>query len=199
MTKLRFLMMLNDKLSGMPQDEIEERLNFYSEMIDDRIEEGFSEEDAVAQMGAVDEVVAQIIADIPFMKLAKEKIKPKRQLKAWEIVLLTLGSPIWLSLLIALFAVVFAVYVSLWSVIISLWATQISLVACSFGSIVAGAFLALKLNVLSGIAMIGLGIACAGVSIFFFYVCKAITIVFLILTKKFLIGIKNSIAKKGEA
>ena len=47
MTKIKFLLSLHDKLSGLPQDEVEERLNFYSEMIEDRIEEGFSEEDAL--------------------------------------------------------------------------------------------------------------------------------------------------------
>ena len=43
MTKLDFLMQLHSKLEKLPQDELEERLNFYSEMIDDRMEEGLSE------------------------------------------------------------------------------------------------------------------------------------------------------------
>ena len=57
MTKLEFLSALGKGLSGLPQDEVEERLNFYSEMIDDRMEEGLPEEEAVAQIGAVDEIV----------------------------------------------------------------------------------------------------------------------------------------------
>ena len=108
MTKMQFLMSLHNKLSGLPQNEIEERLNFYSEMIEDRIEEGVSEEEAVAQIGTVDEIAEQIIADIPLTKIAKEKIKPKRHIKAWEFVLLILGSPLWLSVLIAIFAVIFS-------------------------------------------------------------------------------------------
>ena len=39
MNKQEFLMRLREGLSGLPQNEIEERLTFYSEMIDDRIEE----------------------------------------------------------------------------------------------------------------------------------------------------------------
>ena len=39
MTKQEFLAELRRGLSGLPQNDIEERLNFYSEMIDDRMEE----------------------------------------------------------------------------------------------------------------------------------------------------------------
>ena len=119
MTKIKFLLELHEKLSGLPQDEVEERLNFYSEMIEDRIEEGLLEEEAVAAVGSVDEIAAQIIADIPLVKIAKEKMKPKRQLKAWEIVLLVLGSPIWFSLIVAAFSVILSLYVLLWAVIIN--------------------------------------------------------------------------------
>ena len=133
MTKMQFLMSLHNKLSGLPQNEIEERLNFYSEMIEDRIEEGVSEEEAVAQIGTVDEIAEQIIADIPLTKIAKEKIKPKRHIKAWEIVLLILGSPLWLSVLIAIFAVIFSFYVCLWAVIISLWASFVAIIGGAIG------------------------------------------------------------------
>ena len=56
MTKLKFLLSLHDKLSDLPQNEVEERLSFYSEMIEDRMEEGVSEEEAVSARGSVDEI-----------------------------------------------------------------------------------------------------------------------------------------------
>ena len=102
-------------------------MTFYSEMLDDQMEEGLSEEEAVAAVGPVDEIVRQIIADTPLAKLAKERMRPRRQLKAWEIVLLVLGSPLWLSLGLAAIAVIFAFYVVLWSVSVSLWAVFASL------------------------------------------------------------------------
>ena len=37
MNKQEFLTQLRQGLSGLPQDDIEKRLTFYSEMIDDRI------------------------------------------------------------------------------------------------------------------------------------------------------------------
>ena len=69
MTKQAFLSALRDGLSGLPQADLEERINFYSEMIDDRMEEGVPEEEAVAGLGSVDDVVSQILSDIPTNRL----------------------------------------------------------------------------------------------------------------------------------
>ena len=199
MTKQEFLMELRTSLSGLPQKDIEERLTFYSEMIEDRIEDGLSEEQAVLAVGTAKEIVAQTVAEIPLAKIAKERIKSNRRFKAWEIVLLAFGSPIWLSLGIALVAVILSVYVSLWSVIISLWAAFVSLVASSFGGVMAGILFSIKDNLLTGIAVCGASIVCLGFSIFMFYGCKAASKGILILTKKIAILIKNCFIKKEEA
>ncbi len=195
MSKQEFLAQLRKGLSGLPQDDIDERLTFYSEMIDDRMEEGLSEADAVCQIGNINELVSQITADIPLTKSAKGK----KSLTSWEIVLLVLGSPIWLSLAVATFATILSLYVSLWSVIISLWAVFGSLIGCALSGIAAGIVFSLNGNELSGIAMIGAGIVCAGVCIFLFYGCRASTKGILILTKKLAVRIKNGFVKKEVA
>ena len=199
MNKQGFLAQLRKGLSGLPKNDIDERLTFYSDMIDDRMEDGIPEETAVSEIGTVDDIVSQIIADIPLGKLVKEKIKPKKKLKAWEIILLVLGSPLWLSLLIAAFAVFLSLYVVFWSVIISLWAVFASFVACGLAGIAAGVYFAAGGNGLTGIAMIGAGIVCAGLSVFMFFVCKAATKGISNLTKKLAIRIKNCFIKKEEA
>ena len=63
MNKKEFLAQLRKGLSGLPREDIEDRLAFYSEMIEDRMEEGFSEKEAVSAIGSVDEIVSQIVAD----------------------------------------------------------------------------------------------------------------------------------------
>ena len=199
MNKQEFLISLRKNLSGLPQNDIEERLTFYSEMIDDRIEDGLSEEEAIFEIGNVDDITKQIIADIPFTKLAKEKIRPKRRLKAWEIVLIILGFPVWLPLLISAFAVILSLYILLWSVIISLWAVFASLAACSVGGILACVIFVAGGNEASGFAMFAAGLVCAGLTIFMFYGCKAVTDGIVILTKKMAIWIKNCFVKKEEA
>lgn len=199
MTKQAFMSQLRKGLSGLPQKDIEERLTFYSEMIEDRMEEGLSEEEAVSAVGSVDEILSQVPGEIPPEKTAKETSKPKRQVRPWEIVLLALGSPIWLSLLIAVFAVVLSLYVSLWSVIISLWAVFGSLVGCTFGGIAAGVVSSCGGNIPAGIAMIGAGIVCAGLAILAFYGCKAATKGILVLTKKLVLWVKKCFNRREEA
>lgn len=199
MTKQAFLAQLRNALSGLPQADIEERLAFYSEMIEDRIEEGLPEAEAVAAVGAIPEITAQIIADTPLVKLAKERMKPNRRLKTGEVVLLALGSPLWLSLCVAAIAVVFALYLSGWSVLVSLWAVFGSLAACFLGFLTSGLIFACTGNSLSGIAMIAAALVCAGISIFAFYGSKAATNGILRLTKKVAMWMKNCVVRKEGA
>lgn len=199
MTKNAFLTALRQGLSALSQDEVEERLTFYAEMIDDGMEEGLSEEEAVAAVGSVDEIVSQAVWDAPRGKLLVHPAKAKRRLRAWEIVLLAPGSPVWLSLLIAAFAVVLALYVSLWSVVVSLWAVFASLIGCAFAGVVGGIVVACFGNVLSGLALVGAGLACAGLSIFLFFGCKAVTVGTAVLAKKLVIWTKRSFVKREDS
>lgn len=199
MCKREFLAELRAGLSGLPQEDIEERLTFYSEMIDDRTEDGLSEDEAVAAIGSVDEIVAQAVADTSLVKIAKERIKPKRRLRVGEIVLLTLGSPIWLSLGLVVLAVIFTIYVVLWSVIASLWAVFAALAACFVAGIPMSVVFAANGHVASGVATLAAGAVCAGLAIFMFFGCKAATKGILILTKKTAIQIKNCFIKREIA
>ena len=199
MNKQEFLDGLRKGLSGLPQADIEERLTFYGEMLDDRIEEGLSEEEAVAAAGSVNEIVRQTVADIPLAKIAKERIKPKRRLKAWEIVLLALGSPIWLSLGVAAAAVIFALYVTVWSVIASFWSVFASLAVCAVGGVSMCVVFAAGGSGAAGITVLSAGIVCAGLSVFMFFGCLQATNGILLLTKKFAIWLKNCFIKKEEA
>ncbi len=199
MNKQEFLAELRKGLSGLPQDDIEGCLTFYSEMLEDKMEEGFSEEEAVAEAGSVNEIVEQTVADTSLAKIAKERIKPKRRLKVWEIVLLALGSPIWLSLGIAAVSVILALYISLWAVIVSLWAVFGSLAVCAAAGVPMCVVFAARGSVAPGLVMLAAGIVCAALSIFMFYGCKEAARGILILTKKITILIKNRFMGKGRA
>lgn len=211
MTKLKFLLELEKKLSALPQEDIEERLTFYSEMIEDRVEEGISEEDAVAQIGDVEEIAAQILADHRVEEPAfveetvtaegapvTEPAQPKSRMKAWEITFLVLGSPIWLSLLIGVIAIVFSAYVSLWSVIISLWAVFVSLAACAVALPIGGIAFICNGYVHYGLAGIAASLVCGGLAVFLFFGCNLTTKGIVILTKKLTAFLKKRITKKEE-
>ena len=122
MTKHEFILRLREGLRGIPKSELDERLDFYKELIDDRIDEGQTEEDAVADIGNVNEIISQILSEIPLSKIIKEKVKPNKKMKWWEITLIILGFPVWFPVLISIAAIIFSLYISLWSVIVSFWA-----------------------------------------------------------------------------
>jgi uncharacterized membrane protein len=199
MNKQEFINCLYKNLSGLPKRDADERISFYVEMIDDRIEEGFSEEDAISDIGSVDDVSSQIIADVPLVKIAKEKIKPKRRFKAWETTLIIVGSPIWLSLLVSVFAVFLSLYVSVWAVIISFWAAFASVALSGTFGILAGVGYAFLGYGVSGVALIGVSAVCLGLSVLFFLGCKAVTKYTVVITKKIIFGIKKRLVKTEVA
>ena len=199
MLKTEFLDLLRARLSSLSPQEIEERLTFYSEMIDDRMEEGLSEEDAVSAVGEIDEVVEQILADASIdVQEEPRKTNDKRKRRSWEIVLLVLGSPIWASLAIAVGAVVFAVYVSVWSLLIALWSVFVALAGSSLGALVAGIACAIGTDTVAGLAIVSLGVVCAGLSIFAFFGCRAATKDEAVLTKRTLLIIRTRLLKRSE-
>ncbi len=199
MNKQEFLDRLREGLSGLPQDDIAERLTFYGEMIDDRIEDGLSEEEAVAEVGSVDDIAAQIVAETPIARIVRERVRPKRRLQAWEIVLLALGSPIWLSLLIAALAILLSVYIVIWALVISLWAVAISFAVGSIGGAGAGVLAICRGEVWPGIAAIGAGSVLAGLAIFLFFGSRAVTKGAVVLTKKIARGMKSMFLRKENA
>ena len=196
MRKQEFLDALKRELTCLPKREVEERLAFYNEMIEDIIEEGVTEEEAVSRIGCVDTIAEQIIAETPFLKIARERLKTQKQYKAWEIALLVLGSPIWLSLAIAMVAVVFSLYVSLWSIIVSVWAVFISLIAGAFGGSIMSFVYVFIGKGATGFALLGISLICTGISALAFLGCKEVTKAMLLLTKKLALGIKKRFVKK---
>ena len=196
MNKHEFFEQLGRGLSGLPQEDIDERLMFYGEMIDDRMEDGLTEEEAVAEIGSPDEIASQIIAETPLTKLVKQKVKPKRKLKAWEIVLLAVGSPIWVSLLIAAAAVVFSLYITLWSLIISLWAITLAFGVSAVACVAACPLFIIRGYGLTGLALIGVGLLLAGLTVFLVFGCISASKGTVRLTKKIILGIKSLFVKK---
>lgn len=198
MNEEQFLDELRRKLSGLPQEDIEERIAFYEEMIADRMDEGMSEKEAVSGIGSIEEITRQIMSEIPLTKLVKEKVRPKRSLKAWEIVLLVLGSPVWIPLAIAAVAVLLSVYAVLWAVVICVYAVDFSFAAGTLAGVV-GVFAYLKAgNPVGALFSLGTGIVCAGLAILMFFVSVWITKAVIKLGGRILLGIKISFVGRED-
>ena len=198
MTKTELLDELERRLSGLPQSDREERLLYFREMIDDRMEDGLKEEEAVSGIGSVDEILDQIMEEIPLSTLVKENAKRTRALKAWEILLLVLGAPLWLSLILAAIAVCLSLYAALWAVVLGLWSSVVGLAAGAAGGLYLAAGFLVNREPVNALFMLGAAIFCAGLAVLLFCGCVRLTKALLQLTKKMVLGLKALLMGKGS-
>ncbi|MCI5744743.1 MAG: DUF1700 domain-containing protein [Erysipelotrichaceae bacterium] len=197
MTKEAFLNGLKKGLKGLPNNDIEEHIAFYDEMIEDKKEDGISEEEAILQIGSIDDVVKQILSETSFKKLVKEKIKKPSNLRVWEIVLLIIGSPLWITLLLCALTFILVLYVLIYTLLIVILAIVLSLfvsfIACAismFITLFTGNFITSLLAF--SFALISLGLF----MLMLLFSKKAIKFTF-VLTKKLTLLIKYSFIERG--
>lgn len=159
MNKSRFIRALSRRLRALPREEKQTSLAYYTEMIQDHMEEGMSEEQAVAMLGNVDEIAAQILQSAPDVP------KAGKGRRVWMIVLLVLGSPVWLSLLVAALAVAVSAFVVLWSLAASMYAVELSLAVCGPAGLVGLVVGCLKGNAQQGVLLLSTGYAALGLAL----------------------------------
>lgn len=159
MNKLEFINELGEKLSLLPPGEVSGILDYYVESIDDRVEDGMDEEAAIASLGSLDDLAAKILSEQESLapptapeppkfnwEVAPEDAPPppppepepkKRRMSPGIIVLLVLGSPVWLSLLLGLGCAAFGIWIAVWAVLGSLF---IAAAAMAFAGVIGGIF-----------------------------------------------------------
>ena len=193
MMKKMFLDRLRNRLSHLPKEEQDERIAFYSEMIDDRMEDGLTEEEAVKAITSVDEITKEVIIDFEGVNsenTIKEKttkfVKDKK--KTSNVLLIVLGFPVWFPLLISFIAILFSLYVVGWAIIVSLWAVVAALGVSFIGGTILGI---IYLFQGASAILLGLSIACGGLSIFFFFGVKELTKLYCVFTKKIISWIRK--------
>ncbi len=198
MKKIEFLQELRKGLNGLPETDINERVSFYSDMIDDRIEEGIPEEEAVAQIGTPEEVLKEILSDVSLVKIIKQKVKPKRTLRGWEIALIIIGSPLWLALIIAVFVVTISLFAALWGVIFGLFGGDIAVGIGGLASFGVAINQFVNGQTSSGITTIGAGLILIGLSVFMLLACIGLAKLIVKLIKTIVLGIKKSLVGKEK-
>ena len=191
MNKKQFLDELRSKLVGLPDEEIDNRISFYEEMINDRIDEGKSEEEAVNEIGTVDEVIREIAKDTPLVSLVKHKMKPKRRLRGWEVMLVIFSFPFWLPVVITAIALTFAAIVVMWSGAIAVYATEVSMIATFIWGIAEYFVTGMTDTYYLGAALLGFG-----GTILMAFACVGITKGMFRLTRLMMIGIKSAFIRK---
>lgn len=166
MLKQEFLTQLRCGLETASIEDIDECIEFYDEMISDRIEAGMNEESAVAQMESIDSIISNYKAEKPVAKLIMDKVqkshdeaKGKGKGTLW-IVLAIIGFPIWLPFLLVIVTLMFALYVVLWCIVISIFCILVTIGAVA----IAGLFTFIMM--FTGIVPWQLGIFALGSALF---------------------------------
>ena len=200
MDKFEFITELRAKLWALPEEDEQRSVDYYSEMIDDRMEDGLAEEEAVAAIGDLDEIVQQILSETPHfpaaVKKEEEQKKQKRKVTWWETLLLVLGFPVWGSLLIVVAVVVFTLWSSLWSVVIALYATAFALAVSAIGLLIAAFSLLWIHRFGKGAVLVGGAFVCAGLAILFFLLSNLAAKGLVALTKLIWNGITGIFKRK---
>lgn len=196
MNKQEYLESIRSRISAMPADDVNRFMDYYSEMIDDRVEDGLSEEEAVADMGSPDAAVEQILEDMPLTKLVKEKIKPKHELKAWEVVLIVLGSPVWIPLLMTAAVLLLTLWIVAFALLISFYAVVLSFVAAGIGGLICTIPLFIANSPYMAVLMLGAALIGVGIAILFVVSVKPVTVGIFKVCKASVNGIKRMFVKE---
>ena len=198
MNREEFLSAVEARLAGLSGADIEKSLDYYREMIDDRIEDGMSEQEAVAAMGTPEEAARQILEDTPLPKLVKARLRPQRTLQIWEIVLLVLGSPVWLPLVLTATVLVLTVYILLLAALLIFYSLVFS--CCLYGVLSVPAFMVSCTTgrPIHGMLVLGSGLVFAGIAVLLFKPSVAAARGTAAVAKAATRGIKRMFIRKGE-
>ena len=196
MNKKEFFALFRQELAGLPKDDLENRVSFYEEMINDRMADGKTEEEAIKDLGSVESIVNQIAEETSLMKLVKEKVKPNRKIKGWEIALIICGFPLWFPLLLTGLILLFIAYLLTWVFTIVAYAVEASFGAGTITGLVG--FFAYTLAGQTGLVPLGMAIGCLGAAILFAFACYYITKGNIKLSKNLFIWIKKGFMRKAK-
>ncbi len=197
MTKVEFLKELRSKLQGLPESDIDDRIGFYHEMIADRVSEGRTEEEAVAEIGNIDDIVKEIASVTPLKTIVKERYKPRRRIRPWEIVLIVLGFPLWFPIVLTLFILGLVGYLMIWILVIVTYSVEIGFIGGAFT-----AFAGFLSESIAGnpsyLLYLGHAMAFLGASILMVFACIGATKLSIKISKSIFTGIKAGLIRKGR-
>ena len=164
MTKADFLRLLERALMQLSEEERQKNLEYYSELLDDMMEEGMTEAEATAKLGSPNQIAQSILQEMPLGKLVSTRMKPRSGWTPLAIVLAVVGSPVWVPLLLLAAALVLSLFVSIWALGVAAVAVVVGLAV----AVVAAPILAIRAAVLTlplGLLLLGGGLVLLGLCV----------------------------------
>ena len=197
MKKLEFIKELRSRLKGYPKDVVDNAVNYYSECIDDAVEDGRTEEGRSGPWAAWTKSSGTPLRMSHSSKLVKNKVKPDHRLNAFGIIILIIGFPLWFPLLMTACAIFFAFYVVLWSLFIAFAATAFGLVAGGLVALIAS-FPAFGAGIGFGLMSLGAALLCIGIGMVLIACLPLLVKGVLAIGRGFLLGVKALFIRKGD-
>lgn len=164
MNKQSYLEQIRRLLQRLPEEDRERSLAFYAESIEDRMEDGMSEEAAVAAMESPEKAAETILMDMPIPKLVKARVK-ERRMGAAEILLLALGFPLWFPLLLTVLILGLTAYLLVWALVLALGAAVLALGLSAAALLVAGVYSIIKAVISLGVLNFGAALVLTGLTV----------------------------------
>ncbi|MCR5596287.1 MAG: DUF1700 domain-containing protein [Lachnospiraceae bacterium] len=203
MSKQEFLNEVRARIAGLNEEDIRKALDFYAEAIDDRIEDGLTEEQAVAAVGTPDEISGKILMETPLPKLikAEARTKPSKGIRAWEIILIVLGAPVWLPVLITVFALGLAVVVTIAALILAVIVTIAAAGIGGVGAVIASLLFIIRGGGMTGLIQLGAALILIGLVVLLFIPGKAAVLWMIELMGRFAGWVKYKFVsrRRGES
>ena len=138
----------------------------------------------------------QILEEMPLTKLVKEKIKPKHELKAWEVIFIVLGSPVWIPLLITAAVLLLTLWIVAFALLISFYAVVLSFVVAGIGGLICTISLFVAHSPYTAVLMLGAALIGVGIAILFVVSVKPVTVGIFKVCKASVNGIKRMFVKE---
>ncbi|MEA4811456.1 MAG: DUF1700 domain-containing protein [Anaerolineaceae bacterium] len=196
MTRTEFLQLLAQRLAALPEADKGRVLGYYDEMIQDRVEDGLPEREAVAALGGLDKIVEDSMLEMPIPTLLKARVnssKSKAGNKGLWVALAIIGFPIWGALLIG----VIAIYLAIWALVLTLYAVLGALGVSVFGMLCTGIWYLFTAYTATGLTSIGISAILAGVTLFMVKPLTSFSRALIQLTAKLALSIKSSIIDRS--
>lgn len=173
MTRNEFITSLSARLQGIPGTERQKALDWYSELICDRMEE-MPEADAVSGIGSVDEIADEILSQYRQNTTAvhssdgtepQSRRSPDKGVNTALVIFAAVLSPIWLPLLIVGLSLALVAVVLVWCAVVTVGVMLVSAAAVGVVGLFYGFWAMFVMNPAYGLLVLGTALISAGLTL----------------------------------
>lgn len=190
MRKKEFINRLRYRIRKLDKKEINDVIAYYSELIDDRVENGEKEQEVIASLGSLDVIVGDILEEKGINRSFEETTQKKRgKMTTGKICLIVLLFPLW----VVLGAILFVALVAVAGLIVGIGAATAGIFFAGVFYAV-GSFVHMNVNFYAGLVQLGLSLLLLSIGLVFGkYVLR------LVVSggKALFRGIKNLFCRRG--